>query len=42
VVVARDGSAAPLGSGDDGGSLRWTSGSKRTMGGFAAGSSTSS
>jgi hypothetical protein len=31
---------APPGSGDDGGSLQWTSGSKRMTGSFIVGSST--
>jgi hypothetical protein len=40
VVLARSDGVAPLGSGDDGGSLRWASSSNRTTGSFAVGSST--
>jgi hypothetical protein len=41
-VAAHGGGVAPQGSGDDGSSLRWTSGSKKMMGSFAAVSSSSS
>jgi hypothetical protein len=41
-VAARDGSAAPQGSSDDDGLLWWTSYSKRMMGSFTVGPSTSS
>jgi hypothetical protein len=40
-VAAHGGGVAPPGSSDDGHSLRWTSDSKKMMGSFAAGSSTS-
>jgi hypothetical protein len=41
-VVAHDSGAAPTGSGDGDGSMRGSSGSKKTMGSFAATSSSSS
>jgi hypothetical protein len=41
-VAAHGGRVAPPGSSDDGRSLRWTSSSKKMMGSFTVGSSTSS